>query len=56
MFLGTAFLARLVAEGDPKVLSGPRLKPSTPLPYTLDIYTLSVSFDARRVISQPATT
>jgi cytochrome P450 len=46
IFLGTAFLARLVTAGDPRVASGPRLKPATPLPYTLDIYTLSVAVDA----------
>jgi cytochrome P450 len=46
VFLGTAFLARLATAGDPKVVSGPRLKPSSPLPYSLDIYTLSVAVDA----------
>jgi cytochrome P450 len=42
IFLGTAFLARLAIAGDPKVVSGPGLKPTAPLPYTLDIYGLSV--------------
>jgi cytochrome P450 len=46
IFLATAFLARLVIEGDPKVLSGPRLRPATPLPYSLDIYSLSVAIGA----------
>lgn len=46
IFLGTAFLARLATAGDPKVVSGPRLKPTTPLPYTLDIYGLSVGIEA----------
>jgi cytochrome P450 len=46
IFLGTAFLARLATAGDPKVVSGPRLKPATPLPYTLDIYGLSVGIEA----------
>jgi cytochrome P450 len=46
IFLATAFLARLVIEDDPKVLSGPRLKPATPLPYSLDIYSLSVAIGA----------
>jgi cytochrome P450 len=42
IFLGTAFLARLATAGEPKIVSGPRLKPTAPLPYSLDIYTLSV--------------
>jgi len=46
IFLGTAFLARLATAGDPKVVSGPRLKPTAPLPYTLDIYGLSVGIEA----------
>jgi len=46
IFLGTAFLARLATAGDPKVVSGPGLKPTAPLPYTLDIYGLSVGVGA----------
>ncbi|HEX7739733.1 MAG TPA: cytochrome P450, partial [Marmoricola sp.] len=40
ILLGQAFLARLLTEGAPRLVAGPRLRPVTPLPYALDVYAL----------------
>jgi cytochrome P450 len=41
VFLGQAFLGRLIARGEPKLAAGPRLRPDK-LPYALDIYGVEV--------------
>ncbi|RHW24779.1 cytochrome P450 [Nocardioides immobilis] len=41
IFLGQAFLGRLITAGNPKLVSGPRLKGDR-LPYGLDIYGLEI--------------
>jgi len=41
IFLGQAFLGRLISAGNPKLASGPRLKGDN-LPYGLDVYGLEV--------------
>jgi cytochrome P450 len=43
IFLGTAFIGRLVTAGTPTVVDGVRLKPGRPLPHALDIYGLKIS-------------
>lgn len=45
VFLGVAFLGRLVAQATPVVRSGPRLRPGSPLPHSLDIYGLTVALE-----------
>jgi len=42
VFLGQAFLGRLVSQADPVVESGPRLKPGKPLPYGVDLGALKI--------------
>jgi len=42
IFLGQAFLARLLMAADPVVDSGPRLKPGKPLPYGVDLAALRI--------------
>lgn len=44
IFLGTAFLARLVTTGGLIIDEGVRLNPDKPLPYALDIYGLKIAF------------
>jgi cytochrome P450 len=41
IFLGQAFLGRLISAGNPKLASGPRLK-GDKLPYGLDVYGLEI--------------
>ena len=42
LFLGTAFLGRMLAEGTPS-LRGASLKPGSPLPHGLDVFGLTVA-------------
>lgn len=42
IFLGQAFLARLVTQATPEVVAGPRIGPDDPLPFTLDVYGLEI--------------
>ncbi|KAA1419281.1 cytochrome P450 [Nocardioides humilatus] len=41
IFLGQAFLGRLIARGEPKLAAGPRLRPEQ-LPYAIDIYGVEI--------------
>jgi cytochrome P450 len=43
IFLGQAFLGRLVTQSTPKLTSGPRLRPHQRLPYAFDIYPAEIS-------------
>jgi len=43
VFLGQAFLGRLLEAADPVLESGPRLKPGKPLPYGVDLGALKLS-------------
>jgi cytochrome P450 len=45
IFLGQAFLGRLVTAADPVVTSGPRLVPGKALPYTVDLNSLGVTLE-----------
>ena len=42
VFLGQAFLGRLLAQATPALSEGPRLDPTKPLPYGFDIYAAGV--------------
>jgi hypothetical protein len=52
LFLGQAVLAQLLTSSEP-MLSGARLNPGRPLPYSLDIYGLSVRCRPRTGIAPP---
>jgi cytochrome P450 len=43
IFLGQAFLGRLVTQGNPKLAKGPRLRPNQRLPYSFDIYPAEIT-------------
>ena len=43
IFLGQAFLGRLITQGNPKLTSGPRLRPDRRLPYAFDIYPAKIA-------------
>ena len=43
IFLGQAFLGRLVTAATPVLESGPKLSWATPLPYTFDIYATTIA-------------
>ena len=45
IFLGQAFLARLLTAADPVVESGPKLRPGKPLPYGVDLGSLRIRLD-----------
>jgi cytochrome P450 len=47
IFLGQAFLGRLVTMADPTLTSGPRLRPNQRLPYGFDIYSTEVALSSR---------
>jgi cytochrome P450 len=47
VFLGQAFLGRLLTKGDPSVGSGPKLHAGRPLPYSLDVNALQVKLEPR---------
>lgn len=44
VFLGQAFLGRLLTRGDPVVESGPKLRPGKALPYSIDLGSLRIRF------------
>jgi cytochrome P450 len=44
IFLGQAFLGRLLTRADPVVESGPKLRPGKPLPYSVDLGSVKVAF------------
>ena len=46
IFLGQAFLGRLVTSATPTLQSGPKLSWATPLPYTFDIYATTIALGA----------
>jgi cytochrome P450 len=47
IFLGQAFLARLLTRADPEVTSGPRPVPGKRLPYSLDLSALAIALRPR---------
>jgi cytochrome P450 len=47
IFLGQAFLGRLVTQAEPKLTSGPRLRPGQRLPYAFDIYPAALALSPR---------
>lgn len=47
ILLGQAFLGRLAMQADPRVASGARLDPAKKLPYSLDVYGLTIGLDPR---------
>jgi cytochrome P450 len=47
VFLGQAFLGRLLTRSDPEITSGPQPRPGTRLPYTLDVNALEIDLRAR---------
>jgi hypothetical protein len=47
VFLGQAFLARLLAEWTPSVEEGADLDPGDPLPHGLDVFGLSIGLGRR---------
>jgi cytochrome P450 len=47
VFLGQAFLGRLLTKAEPVVTSGPQPRPGKPLPYTLDLNQLEITLQAR---------
>jgi len=47
IFLGQAFLGRLLTAADPVVEAGPKLKPGKPLPYGVDLGSLKISLRPR---------
>jgi len=47
VFLGQAFLGRLVTQASPRLTSGPRLNPNQRLPYAFDVYPAAITLSAR---------
>jgi cytochrome P450 len=47
VFLGQAFLGRLLTRSEPVVTSGPQPRPGKPLPYALDLNALEIELKAR---------
>lgn len=47
VFLGQAFLGRLLTRADPVVTSGPKLRPGRALPYGLDVGGLAIGLSGR---------
>jgi cytochrome P450 len=47
IFLGQAFLGRLVTMAEPTLRSGPRLRPGQRLPYAFDVYPAEIALSAR---------
>jgi cytochrome P450 len=47
VFLGQAFLGRLLTRAEPSVSSGPKMHSGRPLPYTLDINALAIDLQPR---------
>jgi cytochrome P450 len=47
IFLGQAFLGRLVTQAEPKLVSGPRLRSVQRLPYAFDVYPAEIALPSR---------
>ncbi|MGY2874040.1 cytochrome P450 [Marmoricola sp. URHA0025 HA25] len=47
VFLGQAFLGRLLTKADPVVTAGPQPRPGKPMPYSLDLNSLEIELQAR---------
>jgi len=47
IFLGQAFLGRVVTESTPTLTRGPRLSPDKPLPYGFDVFSAEIEFGPR---------
>lgn len=47
VFLGQAFLGRLLTRADPVVTAGPQPRPGKPLPYSLDLNALEIDLQTR---------
>jgi cytochrome P450 len=47
IFLGQAFLGRLLTKADPVVMAGPHPRPGKPMPYSLDLNALEIDLRPR---------